>query len=99
MVEVAERADSRLMIHENWRWQPWYREAAQIIATGRLGAPLSYSFRTRKRDGLGPAPYQQQPYFAEMPRLLIHETLVHHIDTARFLFGPIASISAQKRRI
>src|SRR5215813_12557290 len=99
MVKVAEAAGSPLMIHENWRWQPWYREAARIIGTGRLGAPLSYNFRTRKRDGFGPAPYPQQPYFAEMPRLLILETLVHYIDTARFLFGPIASISARKRRI
>jgi len=33
-----------------------------------------------------------------MPRLLIYETMVHHIDTARYLFGPIESVYAQIRR-
>lgn len=99
MVEVSEAGGARLMIHENWRWQPWYREAARILATGRIGRPLSYFFRVRKKDGGGPAPYGEQPYFREMPRLLIHETLVHHIDTAHFLFGPIESIYARTRRI
>jgi predicted dehydrogenase len=34
-----------------------------------------------------------------MPRLLVHETLVHPIDTARFLFGDIHSVSARLRRL
>jgi predicted dehydrogenase len=99
MVEVSEAAGVLLMIHENWRWQPWYREAAKAIGTGRLGRPVSYSFRVRKRDGTGLTPYEEQPYFRKMPRLLIYETLVHHIDTARFLFGPIESVFARVRRI
>jgi predicted dehydrogenase len=99
MAEASETAGVPLMIHENWRWQPWYREAARIMETGRLGRPLCYCFRTRKHDGAGPAPYNEQPYFREMPRLLIFETLVHHIDTARFLFGPIESLVARVRRI
>ncbi|MCW5982530.1 MAG: Gfo/Idh/MocA family oxidoreductase [Bryobacteraceae bacterium] len=99
MVETAERAGARLMIHENWRWQPWYREAQRRIARGDIGRPVSYSFRVRQRDGLGPAPYPRQPYFSQMPRLLIYETLVHQIDTARFLFGELDSVFAQARRV
>jgi predicted dehydrogenase len=33
-----------------------------------------------------------------MPRLLIYETLVHHLDTAQFLFGDLESIYALARR-
>jgi predicted dehydrogenase len=99
MVEAAEGAPIRLMIHENWRWQPWYREVQRRIRQGDIGRPLSYWFRTRKRDGGGTAPYPSQPYFAQMPRLLIHETLVHYIDTARFLFGDVETVCAQARRI
>jgi len=99
MVEVAEAAGIRLMIHENWRFQPWYREAARRIARGDIGRPLGYWFHVRQRDGLGPAPYPRQPYFVEMPRLLIYETLVHQIDTARFLFGDVARIYADIRRV
>lgn len=99
MVEVAEAAGIRLMIHENWRWQPWYREARRMIEQGAIGEPVSYWFRIRKRDGAGPSPYPQQPYFIDMPRFLIYETLVHQIDTARFLFGEIETVCARARRI
>jgi predicted dehydrogenase len=98
MVRAAQAAQAPLVIHENWRWQPWYREARRIMEAGGIGRPVSYLFRTRQRDGLGPAPYARQPYFVEMPRLLIYETMVHHIDTARFLFGDIESVYAQARR-
>ncbi len=99
MVQAAEEGGIRLMIHENWRWQPWYRAAAEIIRRGDIGQPIGYCFRTRRRDGLGPAPYERQPYFREMPNLLIYETLVHHLDTARFLFGDLKRIYAQTRRL
>lgn len=100
-VELAKTADSsnvRVMIHENWRWQPWYREAKRLLLAGAIGEPFSYRFHTRKRDGLGPNPFPDQPYFRTMSRLLIYETIVHHLDTARFLFGEVSSVYAQVRR-
>ncbi|MBL8292420.1 MAG: Gfo/Idh/MocA family oxidoreductase, partial [Bryobacterales bacterium] len=99
MAEVARQAGVRLMIHENWRWQPWYRVVRERLAAGDIGQPVTYRFRIRRRDGHGHAPYSAQPYFREMPRLLIFETLVHPIDTARFLFGEIQSITAIARRL
>lgn len=95
---VRAAAGVPFMVHENWRWQPWFREAAARISRGDIGRPLTYGFRTRKRDGLGAAPYTAQPYFKEMPRLLIHETLIHHIDTARLLFGDVREVYADARR-
>lgn len=95
---LSESAEIPVMIHENWRWQPWYREAHRRIAAGDIGVPVSYHFRHRQRDGLGPNPYPNQPYFREMPRLLIYETLVHYLDTARFLFGDIEGVYARTRR-
>lgn len=99
MVDAAEQAGIPFMIHENWRWQPWFREIRRRIQAGDIGAPLAYHFRVRKNDGAGPSPYPAQPYFARMPRLLIYETLVHHIDTARCLFGDVAWVLARMRRI
>ncbi len=98
IVEAAESAGVRLMVHENWRWQAWYRVAHQMIARGDIGAPIGYGFRTRTRDGVGDEPYPKQPYFRQLRRLLIDEALVHHIDTARFLFGDIESVYAQASR-
>lgn len=98
IVRLAQSSGVPVMIHENWRWQPWYREAKRRIEQSEIGAPLAYSFRLRQRDGLGEAPYKNQPYFVEMRKLLIYETLIHPIDTARFLFGHIHSVFAQARR-
>ena len=98
MAAEAAGAGVPLMIHENWRWQPWYREAQRRVAGGEIGGVVTYRFRIRKRDGAGAEPYTAQPYFRKMPRLLIHETMVHPIDTARFLFGPIETIVARTAR-
>ncbi len=98
IVNAADAAGVRLMIHENWRWQPWYRVAHDMIARGDIGVPIGYGFRFRRRDGLGEEPYTEQAYFRQEPRLIIQVTLVHHIDTARFLFGEIDSVYAQASR-
>jgi len=98
IVDTAESAGVRLMVHENWRWQAWYRVAHQMISRGDIGAPIGYGFRTRTRDGMGEEPYPKQPYFRQLHRLLIDEALVHHIDTARFLFGEIEMVVAQASR-
>jgi D-apiose dehydrogenase len=99
IVEIAEANRIRLMIHDNWRWQPWYRAAHAIVARGDIGTPLSYGFRCRWRDGSGDEPYPKQAYFRDLRRFIVDETLVHHIDTARFLFGDISSVYAEARRI
>lgn len=98
IVEIAERTRVPLMFHENWRWQPWYRETRRLLGEGAVGQVLAYSFRFRRGDGLGPAPFPAQPYFKEMPRLLIYEAVVHPIDTSRFLFGEIREITARIHR-
>ena len=99
MVEMCEKAKVRLLIHENWRWQPWYREARRLIEAGALGEMFQFSAQWRTGDGRGSEPYTVQPYFREMPKLLVHETLVHVLDTFRFLGGELASVYCQNRRV
>jgi predicted dehydrogenase len=99
MVDACERAGVRLFIHENWRWQPWYREAKRLELEGALGRVFHLGFRMRTGDGRGPEPYTVQPYFRQMPRLLIFETLVHFLDTFRFLGGEIGSLYCRTARI
>jgi predicted dehydrogenase len=99
MVQACEQAGVRLLVHENWRWQPWYREARRIIDAGRLGNVFQLTFQWRTGDGRGDEPYTVQPYFRHMPRLLVYETLVHILDTFRFLGGEIASVFCQNRRL
>jgi len=99
MVRTCEEAGVRLLIHENWRWQPWYREMRRLIDSGTVGRPLYAECVIRTGDGRGPEPYPVQPYFREMERLLVYETLVHYLDTLRYLVGEIDAVSCRTRRI
>lgn len=96
----AEKAGIPLIIHENFRFQPWYRAIRKAIDAGDIGTPMQATFRLRPGDGQGPDAYlARQPYFRQMSRFLVHETAVHWIDTFRFLFGDPTAVYADLRRI
>ncbi|MFO0916904.1 MAG: Gfo/Idh/MocA family oxidoreductase [Planctomycetaceae bacterium] len=101
IVEMAEQAGVPLMVHENFRFQPWYREIKRLWDAGAIGQRLhTLSFRSRPGDGWGPDAYlARQPYFREMPRLLVYETGVHFIDTFRYLAGDIDEVYAILRQL
>ncbi|MDX2266977.1 MAG: Gfo/Idh/MocA family oxidoreductase [Bryobacter sp.] len=96
MVKLAQ--GRRVMAHENWRWQPWHREMKRRLAAGDIGAPVAYHLTMTSNDGFGPTPYPNQPYFKDMPRLLMFESLIHPVDVARFWFGAIEKVFAVARR-
>jgi predicted dehydrogenase len=100
MAEICRAAGVRFMVLEMWRWLPWYREIAARLAVGEIG-PVHYA-----RFQGGRTPFRRtrpindtQPYFADMPMLIVYEMLIHWIDTARFLFGEIESVYARLARI
>jgi predicted dehydrogenase len=100
VVAHAERAGIRLIVHENFRFQPWYRELRRQIVAGRIGEPYEIGFRLRTGDGRGPDAYRDRPpFFRTMPRFLVRETGVHLIDTFRFLFGEITAVYASLARL
>lgn len=96
--ELASASDNNstlLVVHENFRFQPWYREISNILADERLGRVVQAQFRFRPGDGAtGDAYLDRQPYFRDMKQFLIRETGVHWIDVFRFLFGEPVAVSA-----
>jgi predicted dehydrogenase len=100
IVDIAAKASVRLMVHDNFRFQPWHREARKLLDQGAIGALQTISCRTRLGDGWGEAAYlSRQPYFRDMPRLLVFETGVHFIDVYRYLAGDITQVYARLRRL
>jgi predicted dehydrogenase len=96
----AEAAGAILIVHENFRFQPWYRAMHTAIKDGKLGDVHQMTFRLRPGDGQGPRAYlDRQPYFQQMERFLVHETAVHWIDTFRYLFGNPLAVYADLRKI
>ncbi len=98
---VAQTAGVRLMVHENFRFQPWHREIRRQIESGAIGSRLhSLAFRSRMGDGWGGGAYiPRQPYFRDYPRFLVYENGVHFIDTFRYLGGDITRVTAWLRRL
>lgn len=99
-LKIAEETGVRIAVHENIRFQPWYREIKRILDRGDLGELYQISFRLRPGDGQGPRAYMdRQPYFQSMPRFLVHETAIHWVDCFRYLFGEATSVYAELARL
>ncbi|MEM7300632.1 MAG: Gfo/Idh/MocA family oxidoreductase [Pseudomonadota bacterium] len=100
IVHEAEEAGTQLIIHENFRFQPWHRSAKLCIGEGMLGEIYQCRFALRPGDGQGDDAYlARQPSFQKMERFLVQETAVHLIDVFRFLFGDIRSVYADLRQL
>ena len=80
------------MVHENWRFRPYYRELkrwldeAVIADVSSIRLDFHSSGMIAGPDGQRPA-LVRQPFFRREQRLLVMEVLIHHLDTLRFLFG------------
>ena len=99
-VELAERAGVLLVVHENFRFQPWYAEIRKMIKSALIGEIYQVTFRLRPGDGQGKNAYlNRQPYFQKMGRFLVHETAIHLIDVFRYLCGEVSSVTAELSRL
>jgi predicted dehydrogenase len=101
---VAEIGDAvPLMVHENWRFRPYYRELKRWLDEGVVGEVVSIRLDFHSSgmipgaDGLRPA-IVRQPFFRSERRLLVMEVLIHHLDTLRSLFGEFDLRSARLGR-
>ncbi|MEL6871805.1 MAG: Gfo/Idh/MocA family oxidoreductase [Pseudomonadota bacterium] len=100
MTQLAADAGITVTVHENFRFQPWYREIKRQLEQTAIGDVYSAMFDLRPGDGQGADAYlERQPYFRKMPRFLMRETAIHFIDTFRFLFGDVADVYADLRRL
>ncbi|MCF8225120.1 MAG: Gfo/Idh/MocA family oxidoreductase [Bacteroidales bacterium] len=100
IVEYVSGKGVRFMVHENWRFQPWYRKIRQLLDADAIGKPHSIYFRSRMGDGWSADAYiPRQPYFREYPRFLVYENGIHFIDTFRYLFGEVEKVFADLRKI
>lgn len=93
----------RLMVHENWRFRPWYRELQRWLAAGEIGEILG-GFMAEFSSGLLPDENGRRPALVRQPfmqheeRLMIAETMIHHLDVLRWLAGPLRVVAARAAR-
>jgi predicted dehydrogenase len=100
---VRETSGARLMVHENWRFRQYYRDAATWLREGRIGGvqqcqiTLLTSGLLPDADGVRPA-LVRQPFMQHERRMLVNEVLIHHLDTLRVLLGPLRVTAARLGR-
>ena len=82
MVALAETAGVPLIVHENFRFQPWHRQARKVLDEGTLGEVIKYRFAWAGRQRAGGFP-DRQPY-SDDGTFLVHETAIHFVDVFRF---------------
>lgn len=98
---VAEvQGQTRLMVHENWRFRAYYRQIAEWLQQQRIGtvvqAQMSLLTSGLIADAQGRFPViERQPFIATLDRALVMEILIHHIDTLRFLLGDLRLVHAR----
>ena len=93
---------SRVMVNQNFRFRPYFQRAHEWLSEGRLGALTGLTISTRSsglvRSADGTYPYiERQPFVRTEKRLMIEEVLIHRIDIARWLVGPLSVIGAVAR--
>ncbi len=101
-VEILDAVDDRVrfMVHENWRFRQGYRQIKAWLDDGEIGAvtaarlTMTSSGLLPRADGSLPA-LERQAFLADMPRLLVFEVLIHHIDVLSWLLGPLALRAAE----
>jgi predicted dehydrogenase len=93
----------RLMVHENWRFRPWFRDLKAWILAGDVGevilarmAMINSGFLP-DADRRRPA-FERQPFMQHEARLMIAEVLIHHLDVMRYLCGELRVVSARAAR-
>jgi predicted dehydrogenase len=98
MIECCHETGVRLMVHENWRFRPWYRAMRAEIDAGTIGHPLRLRIAHRDTRALRPDGFADQPYLATSRRLILMEMGCHLLDTARYLIGEIQTVHATTAR-
>ncbi len=100
MVRLCHEAGVRFMVAEMWRFLPWFRDLHRFLDAGAIG-PAHYLRVIGPRHPLSrQRPVDPgQPYFADMPRLIVYEMYIHWIDCARFLLGEVESVYARAGRV
>jgi predicted dehydrogenase len=100
MVAACRAAGVRFMVTEMWRFLPWFRDLRRALDEGAIGPPHYLRIVGPRRPLHRTRPvHDQQPYFADMPHLIVYEMYIHWIDSTRYLLGEIESVYARAARV
>ncbi|GAB3955161.1 Gfo/Idh/MocA family oxidoreductase [Spirosoma harenae] len=95
MADTCHRANVRLYIHENFRWQTPLRRLKAILDSGEIGTP----FKAKVSFCSAFPVFDNQPFLAELDQFILTDIGSHILDVCRFLFGEAEWLSCQTIRV
>jgi D-apiose dehydrogenase len=95
MVDLCRKAEAKLYIHENYRWQAPVRRFKQIVDSGIIGKP----FKARVSFLSGYPVFDNQPFLKMLDHFILTDMGSHVLDTARYLFGECDELWCETRSI
>ncbi|MGX1500536.1 Gfo/Idh/MocA family protein [Roseibium aggregatum] len=104
IVRRLEGQPTRVMIHENWRFRPHFQQIHEWLQSESIGRPCQFllnvfSSGLLPRGDEAPPALMRQPFMAKMPRLIVLELLIHHLDMLQALLGAMSVRSADLARL
>lgn len=94
MVDAFDRAQTPLLVHENFRWQTPMRALIDALRADAVGAP----FRARFTFVSGFDVWANQPALRGLEQFILTDLGVHLFDAARACFGEARSVYCQTHR-
>lgn len=82
MTALAQNADRKMAVHQQFRWSSIIRAARAILMEGWLGEVLDVHVQVSIAT-----PWDTWPWLAGQPRLETLYHSIHYLDALRFLFG------------
>lgn len=95
MVAAADNAGTKLVVHENFRWQKAFMVMKDLVDNNRIGTPHFARFSFRH----GYDNYKNQPYLAEIERFSLMDVGLHLFDLARHFMGNVTRISCATQSV
>lgn len=99
IVEACRAAGVILMVGHNARRRTRIRTMKRFLVDGRLGRPLVAETNNSHAGGLSIQPGDWRWSRANCPGGPLSQLGIHHVDTLRYLMGPVARVSSWQRRL
>ncbi len=95
MVRICKAAKVPLYVHENFRWQQPIRHLKKLLDSDAIGTP----FRARLYFNSAFPVFDNQPFLAQLERMMLADVGVHLLDVSRFLFGEVTRLFCRTQRV
>jgi predicted dehydrogenase len=100
MVALTRAAGVRFMVLEMWRHLQPIRDLKRYLDQGIIGPVHALRLLAIPRELRRTRPIDdEQPYLADLPKLMVYDTYIHHIDGIRYLLGDVTSVYARMAHV